>query len=95
LFDHFAMKVAIMPRPLGDDFMMVLNSAPRSADSSALSKVMAAFEHAGAGLGVQALDRHPHLLAGVENLVIELGPDGVADRRIAEPARRHRLSGPL
>ena len=47
-------------------------------------------ENARAGLGVQALDRHAHLFAGVEDLVIELGPDRAAYHRIAEIAGRHR-----
>ena len=48
-------------------------------------------EHAGAGLGMQPLDRHPHRLAGGEDLLVELGMDRAAQAGIAEIARRDRL----
>src|SRR5258706_467929 len=48
-------------------------------------------EHAGTGLGVQALDRKAHRLAEVEELLVKVGMHGVPEHRVAEGARRHRL----
>src|SRR6266404_652324 len=46
--------------------------------------------HAGARLGMKALDRHAHGLAGLENLVIEIGPDRTAQHGITEESWRDR-----
>ena len=49
------------------------------------------FEHAGAGLRVQALDLEIHLVTEFEQLMIEIRMHAGAQNRIAEEARRDRL----
>ena len=89
--DHLAMKVAIQPRRCASILVKVLNSAARSAPPSASEYWMRGLEHAGAGLGVQAFERHAHHLAHLEQARVELGMHRAAQHRIAEEAGRHRL----
>ncbi len=87
--DHLAMNVAIMPLRCARILVNVLNSAPRSAASSASQYWIAASSTPGPGLGVQSLDGNAHVGAELQQLVIELRVHRRAQHRVTEEARRH------
>ena len=91
--DHFAMKVAISPWRWASTLVKVLNSAARSAASSAPVDLDGGLEHAGAGLGVQALEREAHVAAQRQQLAVEVGMNRGAQHRIAEKAGRDGSAG--
>ena len=73
-FDHLAMKVAIMPRRCARTLVKVLNSARAVGGLERLAVLDRRFEHAGPGLGVQALERECACSShSFSSCVIELG----------------------
>ena len=86
-FDHLAMKVASQSRFCASTLVKSLNSAALSAASQPVVDPQRRLEHAGAGLGVQALDAHVHGLAHGEQVAV---PVATAPSCAAPNSRRSR-----
>ena len=91
--DHLAMKVAIQPRRLREDLGEGLEQGRLVGGLQRVVDADRGFEHAGAGLGVQALDLEIHRVREVEKVVVEIRVHRGAQHRIAEEARRDGLAG--
>ena len=87
--DHLAMNVAIMPLRCAEHLGEGLEQRAAIGGFERLAILNGRFEHARAGLGVQAFERNAQSGAHVHELVIELRVHARAQHRVAEEARRH------